>query len=85
MKLVFTKSFKRDYQGLPDRIQSKVEKQLDFLLEDLNYPSLQAKKMEGEEGIWEARVDKNYRFTFQIEGDYYILRRVGTHDTLSNP
>jgi len=85
LKLVFTKSFKRDYNDLPERIQKKVDKQLEFLLEDLNYPSLQAKKMKGTEGIWEARVSKSYRFTFQIEDGYYLLRRVGTHDTLENP
>lgn len=85
MKLVFTKSFKRDYNSLPERIQEKVDKQLEFLLKDLNYPSLHAKKVQGTDDIWEARVSKSYRFTFQIEDGYYLLRRVGTHDTLNNP
>ncbi len=85
MKLVFTRSFKQDYNSLPKRIQEKVDKQLEFLLEDLNYPSLHAKKMKGTEGIWEARVSRSYRFTFQIEDGYYLLRRVGPHDTLDSP
>ena len=85
MKLVFTKSFKGDYQDLPDEVRDRVDKQLKFLLEDLRYPSLGAKKMKGREDIWEARVSEAYRFTFQIEDEYYLLRRVGTHDILENP
>lgn len=85
MKLAFTSSFKKDYQSLPGEVQEKVDKQLKFLLKDRDYPSLQTKKMEGHPDIWEARVTKSYRFTFQIEEDVYLLRRVGTHDILDNP
>lgn len=85
MKLAFTKSFKNDYQSLPENVQQKVDKQLKFLIKDRNYPSLQVKKMQGHPNIWEARVSRSYRFTFQIEGDVYLLRRVGTHDILQNP
>lgn len=85
LKLVFTKSFKRDYNALREIIQRKVDKQLEFLLKDLNYPSLNAKKIKGTKDIWEARGRKSYRFTFQIEDGYYLLRRVGAHDTLENP
>jgi hypothetical protein len=35
--------------------------------------------------IWEARVTGGYRFTFVIEGDTYILRRVGAHDIERQP
>ncbi len=36
--------------------------------------------------IWEARLTRGYRFTFVIDGDTYILRRVGSHDeTLRRP
>ncbi|MGM0381782.1 MAG: type II toxin-antitoxin system RelE/ParE family toxin [bacterium] len=85
MKLAFTKSFKEDYQSLPENVQQKVDKQLKFLIKDRDYPSLQAKKMQGHPKIWEARVSRSYRFTFQIEGNVYLLRRVGTHDILQNP
>ncbi|MFB6356399.1 MAG: hypothetical protein ABEJ65_07780 [bacterium] len=85
MRLAFTRSFREDYQSLPDEIQNKVDKQLKFLLEDMNYPSLETKKMEGHPDIWEARVSQSHRFTFQIEDDLYLLRRVGTHDILKNP
>ncbi|MBS3789212.1 hypothetical protein KGY79_13585, partial [Candidatus Bipolaricaulota bacterium] len=41
LKLVFTKSFKSDYQDLPDEVQDRVDKQLKFLLEDLRYPYIE--------------------------------------------
>jgi len=85
MKLLFTKSFVRDYRKLPERIQAAVDKQLGLLLSNQQHPSLNIKKMQDPRDIWEGRVTESYRFTFQIEGDTYILRKVGTHDTLKKP
>jgi putative component of toxin-antitoxin plasmid stabilization module len=31
-------------------------------------------------GIWEARIDKGYRFTFEKTEDSLILRTIGQHD-----
>ena len=86
MKLYFTEPFIKDYQALPENLQRRVDKQLRFLLQNLRYPSLRAKKIDSRRGIWRARVTDAVRFTFQIEGDTYILRRVGGHDeTLRHP
>jgi len=85
MKLAFTKPFKRDYKGLPENIQELIDKQIAHLLENPKYPSLQIKKMESRQTIWEARITKGYRMTFQIVGDTYLLRRVGTHSILKKP
>lgn len=41
--------------------------------------------MEGYPKIWEGRISKHWRFTFEISGDKYIIRRVGTHDILRKP
>jgi hypothetical protein len=30
-------------------------------------------------------VSRDYRFTFQIIGDIYLMRRIGTHDVLRRP
>jgi len=35
--------------------------------------------------IGEGRVTESYRFTFQIQEDIYVLRKVGIHDILKNP
>jgi mRNA-degrading endonuclease RelE of RelBE toxin-antitoxin system len=85
VKLAFTKPFKRDYKGLPENIQELIDKQIFYLLENYRHPSLQIKKMEGRQTIWEARITKGYRMTFQIVGDTYLLRRVGTHSILKKP
>ncbi len=85
MKLSFTKTFIRDYRKLPGELQQIVDKQLDLLLANQRHPSLNIKKMNDPRNIWEGRATASYRFTFQIEGDTYVLRRVGTHDTLKNP
>lgn len=88
MKIIRSDSFKHDYQKLSEDLQRRADKQLGFFLQDPHHPSLRVKKMEGkwgELGIFEARVTKDYRFTFMIQGDEYILRRIGPHDILKNP
>lgn len=85
MKLSFTKTFVRDYHKLPHGLQETVDKQLELLLSNQRHPSLNIKKMNDPRNIGEGRVTASYRFTFQIEGDIYIMRRIGTHDTLKNP
>lgn len=85
MKLFFTKTFVRNYRKLPWELQETVDKQIGQLLANPMHPSLNIKKMNDPRQIWEGRVTASYRFTFQIEGDTYVLRKVGTHDTLKNP
>ncbi|MFH1090295.1 MAG: hypothetical protein V1742_01880 [Pseudomonadota bacterium] len=85
MKLLFTKSFIKDYQSLPLKLQKAVDKQLVIFIDNPRHPSLSIKKMEDPRHIWEGRITQGYRFTFQIEGDTYILRRLGTHDILKRP
>ena len=85
MKLLFTKTFVRDYRKLPQSLQAAVDKQLELLLSNPNHPSLNIKKMNDPRNIWEGRVTVSYRFTFQVQDDIYILRKVGTHDMLKNP
>lgn len=80
MKLIRTDLFKEDFQHLPTQLQRRTEKALRLLVNNLRHPSLRAKKMEGKEDIWEARITRGYRFTFQIRDDEYILRRVGPHE-----
>jgi len=85
MKLYPTEKFKRQYQKLPLPIQELAKKQLAFLLTNPQHPSLNTKKMQDPRNIWECRVTHSYRFTFQIAEDFYILRTIGTHDTLKKP
>ena len=85
MRLHPTERFKRRYRDLPQEIQERVRAQLELLLLNPRHPSLRSKKMQGTVRIWELRVTQGYRLTFQIEGDVYVLRTVGTHDILREP
>ena len=86
MKLLFAKPFIKDYHDLPEHIQKQTDKQLTLLLQNFRHPSLRIKKVEGINGkIWEGSITMNYRFTFQIEGETILMRRIGTHDMLRKP
>ena len=79
MKILYSQRFLKSYKKLPLYIRQKADKQIKHLLMDLHYPSLRSKKMEGK-NLWEARVDRSYRFTFEKSEDTIILRTVGPHD-----
>ena len=85
MKLSVTENFRIEYQRLPQVIQDQVDEKLEIFLKNERYPSLRVKKMEGTNGIWELRVNQNYRITFSRGADIYVLRRVGTHNVLRRP
>lgn len=80
MNIFVTARFQKDYDRLPAYLKKKTKKAVGFLKENFQHPSLRAKKMKGEKNIWEARVDKSYRFTFGIGRNTYLLYRVGPHD-----
>ena len=85
MKLRRTNRFLKDYATLPEELKTRTEKAISALLDNPRHPSLMIKKMEGREGIWELRVTEGCRLTFQLSGDAYVLRRVGTHNVLRKP
>ncbi len=82
---VRTDRFKKLCKKLPTSIQKKVKRQVRHLAKDIRHPSLRAKKVQGTEYVWEARVDLYHRMTFQIDNDQIILRGVGPHDLLKKP
>jgi mRNA-degrading endonuclease RelE of RelBE toxin-antitoxin system len=85
MKVQTTKPFDEDYAALPESLKERADKQFILLMENPHHPSLRLKKIKGHPNIWEGRITKSYRFTFQILGEVYLLRRIGTHDILKTP
>lgn len=79
MKPEFSDHFLKKLDILPTSIRRKFEKQLAFLLRDIRYPSLRAKKYLENEDVWQARVDGNARFYFRVEGDTYVLLDISKH------
>jgi len=70
----------KELRRLPQTVVKKMHKQLRLLIEDIHYPSLHAKKLQGEYGKWEARIDYHYRFTFIIGGRSITILSIGPHD-----
>ena len=79
MKLSFTEKFIERYHSLPKEIQKKIDKQIDHLSQNLRYPSLRSKKYDEKRGVWQARVNRYYRFYFLIKDDTYILLEIKPH------
>ncbi len=79
MKFFFSSRALDDYDHLPPRLQKLFEKQLEFLLHNLRYPSLRAKKYDETTDRWQARVNDEYRFYFQIEKDVYVIVAIIKH------
>lgn len=75
-------SFLHDLIKLPQAIQKKVTKAVDFLRQDPRHPSLQVKKLEGAQDVYEARVDQGYRMLFTLVGRVMSLLAVGTHEII---
>ncbi len=86
MNFIETSRFRRAYKSLPEDARLRVKDALRKLADNFRRPSLQVKRIKGTKDIWEARVSLDYRLTFQIIKDYFILRNVGHHDSaLRNP
>ena len=86
MKISRTARFKKAWEELNEEEKALARKALRNLAADLRYPALRVKKMQGVEHIWEARVSRSLRMTFQIEGGRIILRNIGRHnETLERP
>lgn len=79
MKLRFTNTAGRDYAKLPPAVRKAFAKQLRYLLANLRHPSLQTKKYNEALDIWQARVTKDWRFYFKIEGDEYVVLSIIPH------
>ena len=79
MKLFYTFRFQKSVTYLPTKIKLKLEKQINLLSNNIRHPSLRAKKYDEERGIWQARIDRNFRFYFLIKDDIYILLDAESH------
>ncbi len=80
MKVVYLRPFAKQYKKLPAIVREKFDRQLRRLVKDPQHPSLRAPKMVNREEVWEARIDIQYRFTFQFSDDDIVLRSIGTHE-----
>ena len=63
----------------PENVRKAFFKQVRLLAENLHHPSLRAKKYDEAADLWQARVNKDWRFYFIIKDDTYIVLDVIPH------
>src|SRR5215470_3734059 len=79
MRAVLTEPFAANLIASPPEVQKAFGKQLTNLLRYLRHPSLRAKKYEERTGLWQLRINDDWRMYFTIEGDAYVLRAITAH------
>lgn len=63
----------------PNAIRRAFFKQATFLGENLRHPSLHAKKYDESRNLWQARVNRNWRFYFKMVENTYIIVDIVPH------
>ena len=79
MKVVLSDRAIESLKDAPRNVQRAFEKQLRFLVDNLLHPSLHAKKYDEANDLWQARVNKDWRFYFTITDDTYRIEEVIAH------
>jgi mRNA interferase RelE/StbE len=79
MKWFHTERSERDYRAASDAVQKAFDKQARLLAQNLRHPSLRAKKYDEAADLWQARVNQDWRFYFQIRGDAYVIVTIVRH------
>ncbi len=79
MTFHYSKRFLRQHAAAPAEVRKAFEKQSRHLLNNLNHPSLRAKKYTESINLWQARVNRDWRFYFTIEADAYHLHEITAH------
>jgi mRNA-degrading endonuclease RelE of RelBE toxin-antitoxin system len=79
MKIDYLPNTEKALADAPFAIRKAFFKQLKLLEQNLHHPSLHAKKYDESRDLWQARVNKDWRFYFVIRDDVYIIVTVVPH------
>jgi len=79
MRVVFSDPAIESLKDAPPNVRRAFEKQLRFLVGNLQHPSLHAKKYDESRDLWQARVNRAWRFYFTIVDDTYRIEDVVPH------
>jgi hypothetical protein len=63
----------------PLPVQKAVIKQINFLVRNLQHPSLHAKKYDEVQDRWQNRINDDWRFYFKIDRDAYHISELIPH------
>lgn len=79
MRVLFSERAVEALEDAPAAVQRAFFKQVRFLASNLQHPSLRAKKYDEAQDLWQARVNRDWRFYFTISGDTYRIEDVIPH------
>lgn len=79
MRWEHSRRSRRGYQAAPPAVQRAFDKQVRLLAENLHHPSLHAKKYDESRDLWQARVNRDWRFYFTIIDDTYRIEDLIPH------
>ena len=79
MKVVLSGQVIESLKDSPPSVRRAFAKQLRYLMDNLLHPSLHAKKYDESKDLWQARVNKDWRFYFTIADDTYRIEKVIPH------
>ena len=79
MRIVLTRPAEKQFKKLHPVIKKKFIKQIAFLEVNPKHASLEIKKMV-HSSLYEARIDRQYRFRFAWETDRILITSIGPHD-----
>ena len=79
MKIVLSDRTIESLKDAPRAVQQAFDKQLGFLVNHLHHPSLRAKKFDQSGNLWQARVNRGWRFYFTIHDDTDLIEKISPH------
>ena len=79
MRLSYTRTALRQLGNATPVIRKAFYKQAGLLLDNLYHPSLHAKKYDESKNVWQARVNRDWRFYFVLRDDVCVILSVIAH------
>ena len=79
MKIDYLPRALKALEDAPGPVRRAFFKQVVLLADNLRHPSLHAKKYDESRDLWQARVNRDWRFYFHIVGETYLIRDIIPH------
>jgi plasmid maintenance system killer protein len=79
MNVEYSRRFLREFAAAPAQVRKAFEKQIELFRQTPSHPSLRAKKYNAAIDLWQARVNRDWRFYFTIEDGAYLMHSITAH------
>lgn len=79
MRVRLSATAMEQFTMLPKAVRAKAERQFVYLACDIRHPSLRAKKYKGYVDVWQARIDRTWRFYFHIIEPHCVVVSIIAH------